>query len=358
MWFLGAIGAWAGLWSGFEPPLDDPSSPPPAHFGPVVSWQADETCPDLAALHGRIEQALGGELAGAAVQELPVRARVTRGETGLALTLEIGGGDQVEVTRAQASQCDVLADLVALKVALALDPLQATGTVMAEPEDPEPEPETQEPEPEPVLTPKPPTPSTTGPPLAGGTPPARPRRVKLVVRTGTDVGVGLLNIVDLGGFLGLGAKGRAWQAEATMRLRGSPPVTSDALAPGQVNLLYTGGTVSGCFLSGAQAIAVPLCGVFESGMMRAQGVDLAASGTAWRPYIGAGAETGVSWPRDNWIRLSVRAGASAGLLRPRFHVDGVGEVHRVDPVAARVLIGVEFVAQRKGSAGLTAWTPR
>jgi hypothetical protein len=100
-----------------------------------VSWEAPATCPTEAAVRGAVRQWLPTE-GGVDLRTIHVVARVTAQAPGFVLDLSFesksGRGHETLV----AVRCETLADIVALKVALAADPVATLESTASEPSEP------------------------------------------------------------------------------------------------------------------------------------------------------------------------------------------------------------------------------
>lgn len=100
-----------------------------------VSWDAPTSCPTEGAVRGAVRQWLPAE-GGVDLRTIHVVARVKPNATGFVLDLSFesksGSGHETLV----AARCETLADIVALKVALAADPVATLESTEAEPNEP------------------------------------------------------------------------------------------------------------------------------------------------------------------------------------------------------------------------------
>jgi hypothetical protein len=257
---------------------------------------------------------------------LVVRATITRVEGRHELALEIVTAAGSMASEAGDDMCDALAELVAIKSSLALNPVETARQLLPREEPPPPTPPPVQ-EPEPLPPPK--------------EPPA------LVFHIAPLVGGGTLPSVEAGGFFAVGVTGSVWQITFGVSSASGPPEDVPEPRDGRVAMVLLTGGVTACVLPIAGPVAFPACVGVDAGAVHGRGIDLATDRAGWSPVIGGAVETGLSWPQDRNIRLLVRARARAHALRPSFTVTGLGEVHRAGIVAGQVLVGMEAVVRRR-----------
>lgn len=313
----------------------------------TLTWEVPEGCPSEARLRERIAHYLGVEGIVEPLGGLEVRARVAAGDEGFELELLLQSARSHDEVAVSAPRCEVLTDIVALKVALALDPrsvveeleireLKADDSrdeASAEPDPtPPPKPEPREPVPKPQPPPLEALQFTPGVALLGG---------RAVLPT-ADLGVAASATLGRG----------PWRARAELDFLSSPPQALDdprVDASARLQSFALGGAVEGCVAPRAGAVHLPLCaGVLALGV-RARAVAIAESGAAWRPWVGASVGAGLSWTVSDSLAVSLQARLRLPVLRPRFDILGLGEVYRSDPVGGHLALTLHLGPHPFGS---------
>ncbi len=261
------------------------------------------------------------------VSGLEAHARIdTDGSGGHILTLSLHEGADVERTEAEAESCAVLVELVALKVALALNPSTVSEPATHRAAAPQPGPGA-------ALSPEPPVPKTQT---------ATPSRPGAFLQIAGEVGRGRLRDVDLGGAIAIGVAGRRWRILLGAHAAGSPPIRQDRLDGGEVRLAHVVGEFGPCWQLREGRLLAPLCASVEVGASMARGVGLPENRTSWRLHVGVGAGGGIVWPADGRVRLVVHLTTHATVLAPVFELSGIGRIHRTSPMSGRFGVGVEL----------------
>jgi hypothetical protein len=110
-------------------------------------------------------------------------------------------------------------------------------------------------------------------------------------------------------------------------------------AGGEIGMWTLG--ARGCGVPRASIVEFPVCAGLSAGPMHgiAFGVDTRTAATVPFVALDAGAAVAVA----PWPFLAFWAGPDlvVPLTRPRFSIDNLGLVHRVAPVAGRLVLGVE-----------------
>jgi hypothetical protein len=141
------------------------------------------------------------------------------------------------------------------------------------------------------------------------------------------------------------ALGLGWRsARARLELRGaffssqSATLTAPPGAGASVSLLAA--SLRGCFLLGGVLFFGPCV---EAGVERLSGTGfgpiMAMEGTTWAPFGGGGLLAGLRLSRR--IAAFTSADAALPLVRARFSIDNVGQVHQPAAVAFRGAAGFE-----------------
>lgn len=316
----------------------------------TYAWIAPPECPDAAHVQQTIEYYAARPLA-----ETGAVLRAADGEISaepgggyqLRLRMDVGHGAPVERVLRETS-CDVLAETAALMIAVTIDPIAATRppplreTKPARVDPPPPKP----PERAPTRTARSPAPVDTPTPRSCDAGPSRLRTsprdrrpcFAIEARAGMQLGV-LPKLVAPG----VGIDVAITWSRLRLELGGShwfrrPARVGDPPRGGDLQL--SAASVGACARLGRKRIEVPLCGGGELGAIYGRGVGIDAPKR--ERVLWSAAWVG---PRVLWVlrpRLVLLGGVDlvVPLARYRFQIDGVGVVHRVDPVGGRVRLGL------------------
>jgi hypothetical protein len=302
----------------------------------AYGWSAPPECPDATAVRRTIEHyaARGLDQTGAVLHAADAEIVAEPGGYRLRLRLEVAEGTELERLLHDAS-CQVLAETAALMIAVTIDP-SAVGRA----------PPPREPiAPTPTPAPKPAPAATAAP--ARDTPrscDAGPRRgelrpcLALEAHAGMQLGL-LPKIVGPGIGIAVALTWARLRVElgASHWFRRPARIADDPPAGGDLQL--SAGSLGACARLGRRRVEVPLCGGGELGAMYGRGVGIDAPRT--ERVLWAAAWVG---PRLVWVlqpRFVLLGGVDlvVPLARYRFEVQGLGVVHRVDPVGGRFRLG-------------------
>lgn len=317
----------------------EPSTIAPVASHPIgLEWRAPPSCPDQTQVEARIYEHMGREgIDPNHTNQIAVRATISGGVEGHVLELEVETAAGATTSVASDVACDALAELVAIKVSLALDPVSTARALIPEPE------------PEPTTAPLPaavPPQIGAGPTVAPPPPNLRARGASLLVQVGPVVGGGTLPSVEIGGLAAIGLAGPMWQTTLGFAVSSGPGQEVPEPAGGKVGMIMLLGELTACALPAVRRVTFPACFGFDAGAVEGRGIELASDRRGWSPILGVGVETGVTWPRDRRVRLLARARARVHVLRPSFSVRGLGEIHRTGVVGGQALVGVEVALGR------------
>jgi hypothetical protein len=308
-------------------------------FGPVevdrIEWRAPEECPDDAAVEARIAAMLGAThtVAQRAVADVD-------GELGgytVELATWIDGASQARTL--QAEECAVLAEAVAVVVAVALDPVAVVQTDdnasrLAETT------ETAAPSQDLTLTG-----DTTPSVHRNATPPPR-RRWSFGSRVAGGYGLGTAPG-------GTGLVGLALYAEtgrARLEIEGrywAPRRIREGDAGARVQLGTVG--VAGCLQlsrppdQGEPIVTAPVCAGLEAGALRAAGFQLPDPRVVNLPWLAPLARAALQVRVHARVRLWLALEGAVLALRPKLQ-QGFAEprpLWEAPPVSARVMLGVD-----------------
>jgi hypothetical protein len=271
--------------------------------------------------------------------EAVVRAR-PEGGYQVALTTRTRTGERTRTL--SATDCEVLADTVALVIAIAIDPAVAVASVepppaRAEPAEPTADafpPEAPAPPAEATRTPHPETPER---PRPRGAVRPQPRGAVRVAGAGA-LGVlpGFAPGVDGAAALLLGRLrlelGFVWWFERVVDLVG---------ADGRAGLRAWSLDVRGCFVPSVPGVEFPLCGGVEAGLMRGRGFDIDEPNRVSLPFVAIDLGPSIVWVPRRPVGLWMGVDLVVPVTRPAFSVDGQPPTHKPGSVAGTALLGVE-----------------
>jgi hypothetical protein len=324
-----------------------PVTTAPAEIATEYGWSAPTECPDAEHVAATIEHYAARPLARTGNVLRSAKGTIESDGTGYRLLLEMDVAQGVPVQRVlRDPSCEVLAETAALMIAVTIDPAAATRAAL--PREPTPPPVEPTPEPTPpVAQPREATTTTrsTTRDCNAGRSRLRvsPRDLRPCVGLEARAGMqlGLLPEIIAGGVGGdlaitwprlrLELGGTHWFARPA-RVAGDPPRGGDlSLSVGSLGL---------CARFGRRRVEGQVCGGGELGAMVGRGVGIDEPrtervlwGAAWvGPRV-----LGVVHPR---VVLLGGVDLVVPLARYRFEVDGLGVVHRVDPVGGRFRLGV------------------
>ena len=303
-----------------------------------LEWSAPPQCPDEGQLHALIEGHLGDRTLG-----LQARATVQAGPTGFVLDLEVQRGSTRDQRQVEAEDCEVLARVAALVVALAIDPVAVTRTqAPTRPITPH-ELEVPSPPPLPPPEPSPRAPVRPAPRASAPSPPetddARP---EFLLSTEGGLETGALPLFS--GLVGLDMA-LAWPR---FRLEwGGVFVTprTEQQTTADVRVMLGAAAFRACLRLRQPRIEVPLCGGVEAGAMRGDGERAPDARTGLGPWVAPTASAALRVPLASRVAIFARGRVAAPILRSGFQVEGPGEAAAVfvpAPVSARATIGLEL----------------
>lgn len=271
-----------------------------------VSWEAPESCPTEAEVRGAVRQWLPSE-GGVDLRTIHVVARVSRRATGFALDLSFesksGSGHETLV----AARCQTLADIVALKVALAADPVAALESTEARPE-----------------RRRAPTPTRYGARLMAG--------VGFGPLPGAEPAAALMaSIVWQSARLEVGA---GYWFPKTAHFVELPTVGAD--------LSLVAAMARACATPRLGSVEFPACAGLEIGDMRGTGFGVETTKTADRLWFAVVLGPAAAIPLSDQVFLWLEADAVLAVVRPDgYGVRNLGTLYRPEIGAARAWAGLE-----------------
>lgn len=275
--------------------------------GLSIEWDAPAACPTesavRAALHRWLELTPEG-IEGAAV-EAHAHVRPSPDGWQLELTLVSPGGRQEETL--VAARCETIVELVALKVALAVNP---TGLVQGLEET-----------------------------SADAT--SQARGLVFGARGVFGVGAGVLPGTSVGVAAVGSLESRSWRLELGAQFWFPRPSVYPQLPSVGADVELVAGEARGCALPAIGGVVLPICAGFELGVMRAVGFGTAqtrASDQLWAAVVIGPA---LRWHLVGPMSLWLEGEALLALNRPEFHFRNLPLLYKPEPAAAQGWAGLE-----------------
>lgn len=336
-----------------------------AALGPAVEWSAPAGCPERARVLDRARALIGGP-ADAAMQQVAIRGIIEPAAAGFSLDVDIRTPSGATHKTAHADDCMVLADVAALMVAVAVDPLRTSEALPRRPArapggpssatDVPSTPEPAPPSPAAALPPsaapsagtarrpanlEPRGPEPASPP-ADASPRPRARMLRGLVRASGSIGRGLVPERDLGLGLGAGLLASHLRAELTLfhvfarDARYPPPSVAGAA------IAAWGGSVRvGPYLRLGPVELHALASV-AAAAVTASGFGARNSRNNADAWVALALVPGLRWEPIPRMALGVDLELEAALRRPGFAVSGSPPLHRAASAGVRGSLVVEL----------------
>ncbi len=315
---------------------------------PALAWDAPEGCPELTWVRARAEAYIGVSLDTPRPEPFSASAGI-RGEPGkFSLALELRAGDGLTREDHEAASCDELAELVAIKIAMTLDPEAfAERYAAVEEHEHEHEQAQEKTQAETVEAPTAEADDTSetpepAPPERVTRPPARSER-GVFGFLGVGGGLGWGVVPNVGGAVSLagGVGGRMWRLELRGVYWPTVSTTVDASKGVGATAFAAGGSARGCVTPRASIVEFPVCAGVEALALQASGTGVDIARTATRPMPSALVDVGVivRWRRWGFF---VRPELGVTLSQPVFRIRDIGVVPSARRVSARATAGVEI----------------
>jgi hypothetical protein len=341
---LGARSAWtAGLWL-VAVMHAHAQAPLPLE----LRWQAPSECPSSADLRAELER-IARVRPGFGLTLLMAQAEVEHHGAQYTTTLYTEQAGQKGERRLEALDCKTLARTVTLVLALAFGagvelaqgevaPKQTAASAPVSAESAS--------APRPTQSAGPPPPQSDTPQVAAAKTPStdhtRADR-KTVADDDHDRGVrnGALSLAVLaGGGAQFGLMPAALSASAgaeltagafSIELRASAwPGASEGVAT-KLRARFDGlaGALQGCRQVPLADLTLALCGRAWAAALRGRSSGASSDGSATAPWYALASAISLTWPAGRFLRLRIEAALAASLDRPRFIIQGFGQVHRI-----------------------------
>lgn len=314
---------------------------PSLHAGGTIELAEDPplACPTRATIERQVEDFLGRPLGSGDEAELAVEIRLqTDGGAGFRslLTIRSAAGERRRVL--EHDDCAKLGEATALLIALAIDPEAVHADAERTPAPDETEASRVVPRPSPTTPPA----ATVGlPPPPRSTAPAGSRRARreLSAEARGLVGTGVLPGVGFGagGGIGLGV----WRSWRLLSLFSVWPRRIQRVGAANVELGLVSAGVRGCWSRGRRWESA-FCAGPEIGSLAGRGLDLTVNRTASDRWSALVLEAALGYAVTPGLLLRGALEVCPALERPRFEVDGRGEVHRPAAVGYRSHLGLSL----------------
>jgi hypothetical protein len=326
-WGLGACLLWlAGPASPFGRLVGAAAAQAPA-LPLELDWRAPDECPAGAEVRAELERiahARPGHVLAPLVARAEVRREASR-DKPYRLKLHTEHEGQHGERELAAADCRDLVRATTLVLALAF----GAGVEIAE----------SEPAPPPPAPPPPPPPPPPPAERSDAPPPEVPRELRAALWLAGGVQLGLLpraaGLLGVGGSLRLGPASLGLEVQALRapeeRLSGDASVHFDAL----------GGGLRGCLHGALASLDGALCAGGRAAAVRGRSTVQGREDAATAPWGAFTASLALEWPRQHWLRVGLSGGLALSMVRPRFVIAGLEEVHRVPtavPAASLALI--------------------
>ena len=315
----------------------------------TIALDAPVECPDAAYVAGRVTELVGRE------PEVDVMARIDRGDDGYELALHFA--DDHEVRTARDANCRLLADVVALIVAVHMDPVAAArGLGLGAPSDPPDPPDENGEEKDDPIAPEPATAQarvlTPAPQRAGESDPGG-RPVGVALRVASAGGLGALPGFGPGVSGSVAVLPRLSRIELGVRYWSPREVYAqhELELGGRFSLVSAGARA--CFAAAVARFEFPICGGGWAGAMRGVGIgaDIQGPQDSWKPWGTASATAGILWLPIPYVGLTADVEGFLTVYRTAFRLVEIDEVvHRAAGGGLRILAGVELRIPRRGDA--------
>jgi hypothetical protein len=290
-------------------------------------WEAPAECPSPSSVRHATERLLGKPLDRVPARNVHARGSVRRNEAGnWELHLVLAAGDHVEDETLVAKKCQSLSDAMALKVALAIDPLAVVDSVQPEPAS---------------AAASPPAPTPTPQPRPRSPTPAR-SRMDVGVRGVAGVGVGPLPGVTPGAGLYASLQFRTFRLELGGQAAWGGVARYEALPNVGANLSLFAGALRGCANAGRGRWLFPLCVGVDLGVLRGSGFGGESGASTTGVWGGVSVGPALQFRITSALSLWAEVDASLTLLKPEFHMRNLGTLYAPPAAGSRAALGFEL----------------
>ncbi len=319
-WFVATL-ATAGASSGNED-------------GATLEWDAPAECPDLSSVKSSAERLLGASIDSSCSGGIHAQGKVESTEAGQwRLELSISVGAHLEEETLIANRCEALGEAMALKVALACDPLAVVQMIQR--------PETSEP-----VTKAPASSSAA----EAETPASHPENDQPRPSSELRVGLRAMGGAGFNQLPGI-SPGAALFSSLSLplvrfELGGQYYWGADAryATPPDVgaHLRLFSGTARTCLTPRVGSFGFPICGGLELGWMEGEGFGVEERYTARSLWGAVVLGAALRFPVDSPVALWVEGDAVIAFLRPGFYMKNLGELYLAPSGGSRAAAGLEI----------------
>jgi hypothetical protein len=288
-------------------------------------WEAPAECPSSARVRAQVEALLSrdGDAVGRTLQARAQVARAGDGRWLLQLKLtSVGALDERELV---GDSCQALADSVAVILALQLQPTDADAVEAAPPPRAEP-------------APPPPTPPVEADQEPGA---ASPSSFFQLSVAGTADSAALPRFA-LGGRADLGWSSRRVYAGLGFAQWLTQEHTLVESRAGRGHFGFRAGWVQACHGTWGEHVRFGPCLAVELGMLSARSSDVRVPSEVSELWLAALGGVGFWAPLDSHLAFTSALWAVAPLRRPRFVVEGIGEIHQPRAMGLRSNLGLAW----------------
>jgi hypothetical protein len=291
-----------------------------------IQWEAPAECPNASSVRASTERLLGKQLDSLPGPDVRARGTVQKSEGGnWELHVVLVVGERTEEDILVAKKCRALADAMALKVALAIDPLAVVDSVQSRPDE--------------TLAPTPPKTAAKAPAHAlASTVAPHPH---IGVRVVGGMGLGPLPSATPGAGLFGSLQFSAFRLELGGAAYWGGVARYPALENVGANLQVFVAAARGCATPGSGRWTFPICGGLELGVMRGKGFGVETTDRTSGVWGGVVIGPAVQFRMTARLALWVEADAVVTLLKPEFHMRNLGTLYSPPAGGSRASAGFE-----------------
>jgi len=302
--------------------------------GVDLRWEAPNECPDASTVRGFTERLLGQPLSAPRGNNVRAQGKVSKNTSGnWELRLRLSVADRVEEETLVAKKCQALGAAMALKIALASDPLAVVESVQHETSAP------AVPAESPAKAVHSPSNDARSLPPTGGS--SESRRVRGSLRITGGAGVGQLPGVSGGTALYGSLQLSSFRAELGAQFYRGGDARYEQLPSVGAHLDLISGTARACFTPSAERWTFPICGGFELGVMRGEGFGVGTTKTASSLWGAAIVGPAVRLSLTRTFALWLEADAVLPVIRPGFHLANLNTLYVAPASGWRASAGFE-----------------
>jgi hypothetical protein len=302
----------------------------PSRASTDIQWQAPPECPDLNSVRRSVERLLGQALADLHNKDVRAQGEVRRNEAGnweLHSVLSVGSG--VEEETFAAKKCQALADAMALKIALAVDPLAVVESVEPAPTDA-------------AAAPQPAPSAPANRPDGATSPPAASSSARYIgLRASGGAGLGPLPGVTTG----VAVYGSIQLPSFRIELGGQTywgGVARYARLPAiGANFQLYSGAARACLTPGTDTMTIPVCAGLELGLIRGEGFGTPTSETSGGTWAALVLAPALHLRLARAVALWVEGDALLTAVRPEFHARNLESLYVPAWAGLRLSAGLE-----------------